>query len=53
MQTDSIQTLSNEQLEQASGGVAIAVLFAAYTFVMPILALGVAVGVDEGLEASQ
>lgn len=54
MNTSNLTVLTASELDQTSGGVvAVAVLFATYTFVMPLLALGVAVGVDEALEGAQ
>ncbi|MFT7652962.1 MAG: hypothetical protein ACI9ON_000207 [Limisphaerales bacterium] len=49
-----IQTLGEFELEQASGGIVpIAVVLAVYTFVAPILAAGVAVGIGEAVENRQ
>jgi hypothetical protein len=48
------QTLSEFELEQASGGIVpITVVLAVYTFVAPILAAGVAVGIGEAVENRQ
>jgi hypothetical protein len=49
-----IQTLGEFELEQASGGILpLAVVFAVYTFVGPLLAAGVAVGIGEAVENRQ
>ncbi len=53
MKNINLEPLSDHQLNQGSGGVAPLVVMAVYTFVMPILALGTAVGVDEAVEARQ
>ena len=50
----NIQTLNEFELEQASGGIIpMAVVFAVYTFVTPLFAAGVAVGIGEAVENRQ
>ena len=55
MNTQNLKTLSAHELAAANGGnpIVVAVLFATYTFVGPLLALGVAVGVQEAMEAQE
>ena len=50
----NVQTLSEFELEQASGGlVPLAIAFAVYSYAVPLFAAGVAVGIGEAMENRQ